>query len=385
MKYLLSVLVVALIGICLGLSLMFLSGKPKTDKCGKVVSRQVVYVDVDKLVCLHPSWNAVQMMKMASTNMQPCNVSDVHRRQNINLKLSRMPLKAENDSSVRISRRSLEAEVCKSAALALQQLESEQWSALQTRLKANKNNMMQSAESEIRVQRRDIESDTLEKIKCMAELHSSDLLNAKIKVAALQSASKSPGVGSSLDSKLAEAQAQLDKIESDISSGQQQILAQTQDKIQSVRLSYESTIDSSLSTYENTENKRIRSGNDKSRKAVLNEICVFDALGSPEETSSVLKKIQMLPSVSRAMIKNTNSDNSRANLSRLGRHSSELKKLIRKDVIKAVCMLAGKKGMHVVFSKNGNRAPDKTQEFKKLMQEQAWSVCRPVLSEAVGS
>lgn len=349
----------------------------------KLASKQDVYVDISKLIKLHPSWHAVETMKSTVADVS-AGSNGVHMmKSHISQDLGRDSIKARNDLQASVSRRSLEAEVCKSAAVALQQLESDQWEALQTRLRLNRSTLLQNAESEIKLLEHDVEVESAEKSVTASTGRSNDQINAQMRVTALLAASKSPGVGASLLPKLEEAQAHLDMINREASSEQLQITAQTQEKLQSIRSRYEAKIDAALSIYESGEERRISGISEASRKEVLSDVCIFDALASPEETVSVVSRLNAGgSSVKDSQRAYTSSGD--INLDSMGKRMSKLETQIRDDVARAIRQLAADKGMNVVFSRDARNmgVADKTKEFSELMREQAWSICRPILSEA---
>lgn len=372
---------VAVLGIGLGISTS--SARNKTVD-NKPASKQDVYVDISKLIKLHPSWHAVETMKTTVADVRNDSNGVMLLKSHNNWDLNRNSIKNKSDSQASVSRRSLEAEVCKSAALALQQLESDQWNALQTRLRSNRSTLLHNAEAEIKLLEHDVELDASEKSMAASSGRSNEQINAQMKVTALQAASKSPGVGASLLPRLEEARAELDMINREASSQQQQINAQTQDKLQSIRSRYEAKIDGELSIYEDGEVRRIKAISEATRKKVLNDVCIFDALASPEETVSVASRLNMGGSRVKVSQDRAHSVGGVSNTIVISKRMTKMEMQIKDDVARAIRLLAASKGMNVVFSRDmhSKAIPDKTKEFSELMREKAWSVCRPILSEA---
>ena len=369
------------LGVGLGISISNARVEPIQHK---PVSNHDVYVDISKLIRLHPSWQAVETMRATVADVRASSSGVQLAKADVAPNASSNSIKGESYSPVSVSRRSLEAEVCKSAASALQQLESDQWAALQTRLQINRSAMLKSAEAEIRLQRHEVYADAAEQMKNAANLHSNERLNTQMRVTALRSASKTPGIGPSLKPKLDEAEAELDRINSETSSQLQKITAQTQEKVLSIRSSYEAKIDAALSVYETGEGKRIKNASKASHKEVLDEVCIFDALASPEEAASVVSRLKPVGSVVNVSPVAEHSQNNARRLVDFSRQTSRLEMQIRDDVARAIRQMGADKGMRVVFSRRDG-VPDKTREFSALMREQAWSVCRPIFSEAYGS
>ncbi len=325
---------------------------PNTESRGNILSapRRTVFVNKAELARLHPDWRDLSDMKKAIAGALRAAPSGAS-------------LGAVKPGRTRSE---LAAKAAAEASAALDGLEARKYAALKARRDSMKSQMMKSAEAEWKAEARTVQQAAAAQTKSIDETHSADLVNARLRIAAAQVASKvSKLEGSGVDKAateqdLLDAKLALDKIAGIDSAEKNRVDTAAKARIDEVRGAAERKIDERLNTYELDQRSRIASSMAVARTETAREL--------GPSSAPVLFTAKSVAT----------------NLASLESTASALETRIDEDVDLVVRGLAADRGLRVVFDRRGNRMPDATTVFANLIRKHGWNAGGPVLT-GVGS
>lgn len=317
-----------------------------TEASGSIppVTRRNVFVDKAELARLHPGWQDLSDMKKVLAGA-----------------LKSAPGANSVPSTAGRSRSELAAKTALDASKALDGLESRKYAALKARREAMKSQMMKSAEAEWKAEARNIEEAAAVETKAIDESHSTDLVNARLRVSAAQVASKVSKLdGSGMDKTAAEKDLQdvkssLEGIAGVDSAEKNRVVASANAKVNALKENAEKQIDDKLNAYEADQSKRIAGTIADARTEIARE------LGPSSAPVLFAVKSQA------------------GSLASLQSSVSALETRIDKDVDLVVRELAADRGLNVVFQRRGSRVPDVTTVFMNLIKKHGWNAGGPVI------
>lgn len=372
----------------------------------KVVSdKTIVYVDTDRLMRLHPSADALAVMRQIAADVR-LGMRTMPFSANRDLPQTAVPV-ASDGITCSVSRNKLEADVAQAAIGALRDLESAQREVLKARLRATRRMMEESANADIRSRVQDIEQETSRKLRDVAEQYAADRINASLKIGALRVADKSlkslversggtaakgksaldsPAAineSAEINSKLRDAQAELARIVDVGAEEDARIKAEMRAKIEALWSDSAANIEKSLSAIERDANARIERDIMTAQNDIIQELSSlgkwFNAGDSAKKTTGYARTAAN-PAQGSAFIMQQR----RLNPDSVDTAVAALEQRIRLDIRRAVRMLADKQGIDVTFVRHGDELPDRTREFEKKLRCLFWSECGPVLCDVKG-
>lgn len=335
-----------------------------TRAIARPASRQVVFVDKAELARLHPGWQALDDMRAALAGTGSAGGgSSTSGGQNYD----RAAGTASRGAAVGRSRSELVAKAASDASAALDGLEKRKYSALKARREAMRSQLLKSSEAEWKAEARNIEEAAGVETKLIDDRHSSDLVNARLRVSASEiAATVSQKTDSGMDKdatneKLRSANADLAGVGSVDDAEKGRIMAAANAKIDAVRQASEKRVAERVSAYEAEQSKLIAGSMAAARGEIAQELGPVStpALFAGQWCASAL------------------SDNG-VNESRVGRvvdlqaAVSALQVRIDKDVGSMVLDLAAEKGLKVTFERQRGETRDATKTFAGLIQKHGW-------------
>lgn|GEM_PF-1162880 len=396
--------------IAIVLSLPLVSSRGELEKPKIASDKMIVYVDMDRLMRLHPSSGALALMKRIAADLRADKRT--------------MPFAIERDAYLvnasvvsdrikcSISREGLEADAAQAAIGALRELESAQREALQARIRATRRTMEESASADIKAQVRDIEQETSRKLRDVAERYAADRINACLKIGALKVADKSfklliersganiaknrsavdspaeselvAGESAAIDAKLSVLQSDFSRT-IDIGDGEDaRIKEEARAKIKALWSDSTANIEKRLSDIEKDANAKIERDIISAQNEIIQEISSFGKLFGAEENST--RKTVGYARATANLAKGASIVMQRRGpaFDSVDKIVEVLEQRIRLDLSRAVQMLANKQGINVTFVRHRGGLPDRTKEFERKLRCLSWNECGPVLCDTRG-
>ena len=338
-----------------------------------------VFVDINKLVELHPSYGAVADMN--------ATLADVRVRSNATSMSAPSDRERSHSAGLAVApegRRKLVADAAKSATDGLAKMEADQREALQARLRVSRAAMMESADVEMKTKALEIEQSAVDSQQLIARDHAPDRLKAQLKAMALRAASKSLGVDPAAAAlRAGKAQAEVTRIDSVSAVAEDDVETQARARIDQLRAAAKAKTDAELAAYENGEDRRIERSTVTARDQIAKEMASFS--GMPAGWGTVARGKLSHGSAASAPQRMVAHGPGDAALTVLREQAVRADAQIRQDVQRAVLRFAKERGVSVRFSLSGRRLPDETRVFSTLMREHALDACGPVLTQPRGT
>ncbi|MCL5103952.1 MAG: hypothetical protein M1133_07555 [Armatimonadetes bacterium] len=377
MKLAIYCLVLVVIAVA-GIGAAFLSISPG-DGRRETPPPRTVFVDVGRLVNMHPDWGALATMRSTVTGIRQVSRAGY----SVVRKPASLVVRQRSDAADRALRSSLEEATVRRADEALRQLEMEQRRSLQARLDASRASIGANAESDLRVRERQIEDEAASEASSVTQKHRRNLLEAQIRADALHvAAGGSPGLDTvAIKLKEQQAQSELNTLRAVYDAETDRVNADAKAKIEMLRQGMNEKIDSTLNEYGSVEAKDIETRAASARSQILNDMNAFGAF--PSMLGAGARKDGRHPkgvpdiAVSKRVCV--------GDMCYWQADSEALEARIRSDVRRAVLKMAEETGVKVVFVPSGTALPDATREFVDLMRTRGWRACEPVLYRAKGS
>lgn len=186
-----------------------LSGSQPVSAPRQANDREVVYVDIDTLVQMHPAWQAVSMtgsvMSDALADSVKVGGSAVYgKNADTDIKYS------ELDPNIR---QRLVSEAIRLADDAMLKLEKQQLEIVDLRLGQRRETMKKSYETEVTARAQEISEKAADQVELIARKYCADKINAELNVKTLQLRSGQPGIDDKLnDLKIAAAENGLARV-----------------------------------------------------------------------------------------------------------------------------------------------------------------------------
>lgn len=341
--------------------------------------RGTVYVDHTRLMKLHPSWQALDMMKKTLADMGNIENSSVTGVGDFEVKHVAVSEAAGSES---LLREQLRTEVAREAVGALGELETERRQALERRSHTMRDDMAEEEARKLRLQAQEVETGVTQQLRTIAAENAYDRINAQLKLSALKAAGKTKGVDTSLvNAKINSTQSELDRINRISTAQSNETLAKAADGID--RLSTESynRINATIGIYESGENRRIEEQIATARDQILLELDSYvkdsnknDAF--PGRLSSKAAVVKATGNIDRMGVGSSASE--------LRNRIKQLEVQIADDVKRAAKKLGVENDVNVVFTR-GAVSKDSTDDFAESMRRMDWGVYEPVMLDALGS
>lgn len=351
-----------------------LSGSQPVSAPRQANDREVVYVDIDTLVQMHPAWQAVSMtgsvMSDALADSVKVGGSAVYgKNADTDIKYS------ELDPNIR---QRLVSEAIRLADDAMLKLEKQQLEIVDLRLGQRRETMKKSYETEVTARAQEISEKAADQVELIARKYCADKINAELNVKTLQLRSGQPGIDDKLnDLKIAAAENGLARVNEQCSLETDKVLDQAKALTDSLWSNAITRTDASLSIIESGEKRKISNKGAASRNEILRELLSLYDFG---DTSTAL-----LSNPSRAFAVESSAafaGSGRIDIADWREENTSLKSRIRQDVKIAVSRIAQTQGVRVIFTRKSKGIPDETKRFARLMSESIWNGCDPVISMA---
>jgi len=331
------------------------------------VTRHVGYVDMNKLVALHPESKALAIMQATLADVRRASLKSAAAHADSPGAIRGSAAKAKSIDD----RKALEAEVAWLAVKREADLESDQQQAIQARQRSSREEMTRSAESEISGQVRDIQDAAAAKLRSSAERYGPNRLNAQMKLSAVTSSSKSAGVDPTLAAaKVKDAQAALDTINQASAREADAIKAEAQKQIDALHKSASAKVEQALAIYASGQTDRIKRGAKTARDETISELYPSQMCPRVDEAAG---KLVSVPASAHAAY------SSALNAEVLQKRIAALEAQIRADLSRAIDKLARQKGVAVTFARRSGSVPDDTHVYYELLRD------HPLLTEIVNS
>jgi len=354
----------------------------------KSTFERVVFVDLDRIIALHPGSSALRTMKSTVAE-----ASDAQTRMEMNIQ----PVKLDSiglptlKARVATPRWALEDRAARKADDALTHLRTEKLDALTARLQATKKTMIDSSESDLLLRAHDLDQEAAGKISEISSKHSQEQISLRVKIGALEAmlgergaknVGVNPGVnGEDVRKRLAEAQSELEKIDREVASEMQEVSDAADKTIGDLRASNNAKIDSAIAAYGAQETRTVEEHIQDARNQVMGDVMSLDEIAGSNVSAGPkarvvrdsLVKAQVLRLAAKPVY------DAPRGASEWRERELRLEKRVREDVASTVRAMARDSGMKVVFTRQGPSVPDETARFIKLMKDGKWRLGRPVL------
>lgn len=342
--------------------------------------RGTVYVDPTRLMTLHPSWQALDMMKKTLVDMgyvdksSPASVGDV--------RVARVPV-SESAKGNSLLREQLRTEATREAVGALGQLETERRQAVGSRSRSMRDDMASEEERKLKLQAQEIESGVSDQLKVVAEENTYDRINAQLKLSALKAAGRSKGVDTTLiSSKISSAQSDLDRVNRISTTQSNEVMAQAAAGIDKLSSEAQDKINATLDIYERGENRRIEEQIAAARDQILSEL--DSHVSGSSNKDDVFAKQPKGTTVVASVVGGVPRTKIRGDAAELKGRIKQLEAQILNDVTRAARAVGNGKGVNVVFVR-GDAHKDLTDDFARSMRRIDWGAYEPVMLDALGS
>jgi len=388
--YLTLVVIVGVIVVAVGLG-VGLTKPPAAEPVAQPKAERVVFVDLDKIMAVHPDWPAVLMMRSVAADVAGGQTGSAEPLAFGPLVLPALKARAAT------SRWVLEDRAARQADDALTQLGAEQMQSLATRLEATKKTMIDSAESDLRLREYDAEQEAAGKISAISSKYSPEQINLRTKIGALDAmlgkrgdkdVGVTPGVNEAdARKRLAELQLQLDGIDGEIASETRKVSDSAAGTISDLRASSNAKIDSAIAVYGAQEARTVQEHIKEARSQVIGDVMSLD------ETAGSDTGISAKPSMDREASPRMVGPGLGPRPAYNGRREADdwrvrelaLEKRLRTDAVSMVRKMAGEQGMKVVFDRPAVPVPDETARFIRLINDRGWRLGEPILYGPGGS
>ena len=376
-RYLLAAVLLALLSV----AAIFYVSPDKRPRQVQAQAARVVFVDLKRLAQVQPASRTLAAMDgvLARARKSPRGGEF-----GTPLSLSAIDLSDAQADADRGSRQELESEMAQAAISALSQLESEQRQALERRVAAARAALDESSRIETDVQIREIRGEESSKIRELAQRLSWDRINAQLKVDALAAAMNSPGVDAKLTKpRLQEAQAELNRVESAVSTEEGTIGRDARSRIDNLLRAASEKIASAVSTYGSEETSRIEGATSAARHQILREMSSFDWLGSRGGRHATQMPVTNIPAVELPSLAVPKRGGATRDAREMSRSLSAIKERVRAEARRTVLILARERNVRVTFTR-GSGVPDATGVFARLMMGRG-APRRPAIAGLNGS
>ena len=353
--------------------------KPAFREAPRVpAARPEVYVDVTRLVGLHPGSGVLAEMKavLAGAN---AGLRDLSPRQYS--PDARFATAIAPEEPADTARMDLEAEVAQMAVSALSRLESEQRRAMEFHSSTNRDAMKQSSDAETALEIRELAREARDKGRAAVQRHYSERINADLKLRALQIAEKGEwGKAVSFPYSSADAKADLDRVDSVLALEHAGIENEFENASLRLRTTAMDAVNTTIAAYEAEEKRKIEDAIAVARNEVLAELSSFDVFPNSGQAGrqSAARGVARVAASGRSTRPSGNP--ARGELKSVGEMISRVEAGVRSDVRSAVVRLAQRKGVKVVFVRGNRSIPDRTSEFAAAMRARDFDAWGPALA-----
>lgn len=372
--------IVGAVGLGVGLTKPPASGPVQLSK-----AERVVFVDLDKIVALHPDWPALLMMRSVAADVAGGQAGSAEP-----LVLGSVALPALKARAA-TSRWVLEDRAARQADDALTKLGAEQMQSLAARLQATKKTMIDSAESDLWLRAYDAEQEAAGKIGAISSKYSREQINLRAKIGALDAmlgkrgnkdVGVTPGVNEAdARKRLAELQSQLDGIDGEIASEIQKVSDSAARTISDLRASSNAKIDSAIAAYGAQEARTVQEHIKEARSQVIGDVMSLDEIAGSDTGISAKPSVDRedSPRMAGPGLGPKPAYNGRREADDWRVRELALEKRLRADAVSMVRKMAREQGMKVVFDRPAASVPDETARFIRLINDRGWRLGEPIL------
>lgn len=334
-----------------------------------------VFVDLDRIVVLHPGWEAVRTMRVTASEIRDVQPAGAERPADVGwLQLPDVKARAT------AQRWKLEDSAARRADEALEQLEAEQIEALNARVEATRKTMVDSAESDLRIRAFEIEEAAGDEVSSISRQRVYEQINLRLRVDSLRAMLGRPGVrDSEVRQRLEVAEQDLAALEREIAAEIAGVNTDAYRVIIGLRETTESKIDAALSAYAERERRDIVEVIRDARNQAITEICSLDDIYAPNSLSETVIGERASVAWSSVMAPGPRYTANREANELLAR-SEVTEERIRTDLRQTLRELGNELGVNVVFTSSVQGIPDETEIFAGLMMERGWMYTAPVLN-----
>lgn len=371
---------VALAGLGMGMRSPFGQSGENASPIGRERAG-VVYVDVDRLMSLHPAWDALDNMRRVSAQVSGSAAGGAAQT---GLQRGSDDGGASSAAAERahpISRQSLEAEAARAAIEALHELELEKRQALWERVNSIRQAMTRAVEAEVAVRARDVESKSSAETLAAERSYCPDRLRAALKLAALQAAVGIPELNTQdARARLAGVREELHSLDQACDAEKAGIASVAGGRIAYMREAALRTVDDRVRTHESEGKARIDLDIAQARDRIIGELT---SVGEPVAPAPFVGVFAGRPTA--AASRTEQARQSIRGSVEIGASADALEKLVKDDIVRVVEELAAERGLNVVFERPAGPVIDRTGTFAGLVRDGAWRWFRPVLAESLRS
>ena len=383
MKLSIKAFLIILVGLLIVGSFLIILGRFTTSgkSTALVLRRPVVYIDVKKLVVYHPGFENLKMIDKVLGALERTPQTFLTSMKNKQIEpIEFLPLLDYSKQ-----RNVLESKALWVSVQALENWKESQREALKARLKINRQAMMDTAQAEVNMQVRDIRTAEAEKIRNIDERDIADRLNAKLKASTLSIASKSdPLLKDVLKDKLEAALINLNDSEQAYTAEVKGVSSQAQTMADDLNFRTTRRVAASLSVYEVGETKRIENRLSAVRDEMINEL----AAGGTNKKSCGIVELNglMLSDIlpGQKLKSGINKSNVTPQYRELLKARALMLEKFELDIKVAVEKIAKQKGLIVTYLRSTPHKSDSTDEFAKVLKNDVWQYCTPVLCNTGG-
>lgn len=368
-----ALVIVGVVGMGVGLI-----GRHPSDVAEGPEELRKVYVDLDRLVPVHPGWGAVLSMRQAAAGVESGG-TPAARGAASDVSWIEVP---DMQPRTPVQRWKLEETASERSDIALAELEAQQIQALDARVRATRKTMIDSTEADIRIRSFELEQEAAKDISAISRKRIHDQINLRLKVDSLKAMLSRPGVqDEEVSKRLTAAEKELAEIESLVDSEIARVNAVRLEAVAGLRENAESKIDLALETYYDRERRNIVDRIREARNQVVSEVNALDDIYAPRALGDIVvpdsDELAGRPAVSSPPAYTAGRV-----AGELASESQILEARIRKDVAAAVSRLARDRNVVAVFAQQTPGLTDETETFAALMRDWGWMMGGPVLGSA---
>jgi hypothetical protein len=245
--------------------------------------------------------------------------------------------------------------------------------------------MLLSAEAEMKTRARELEAEATEQGRQVGRKYGVERVRIEIRTAALKTAVEGKGSVPSDATKQSykESDAALKRIYDTISAETERIKQELSNKLANLPKESAAKIDKTLGAYKDRGQEEIETRAQSAREVIMDEVRGF---GAYPEIAGVSKSGADSTASSVTVQAISGSVNQIGETQGQWRMSTaDLESRIQADVKRAVKRLAADRGIRVTFVRDSNGNSDATERFARLMKDEGWRVCSPVLCDIRGT
>lgn len=360
-----------------------------------------VYVDLDKLMALHPDFGALQTLESTITELGKSHGPEIDAKsEQCDWEIPESDLRPR----VAVPRWKLEDSAAQHADEALKQLQENQLGALSARAEASLKTMRESAESDLLLRARQILEDANQKTAEINQRYGDDFVELRVASLGYLNLVDEPGLEHVTDSEirvrsvgpvkpkigidgnyitqgLGQIVDKLDSLDKQSSCELAGIDVDAQAKIGQLRASSTSKLEAVVRDFQSGQTRKIEARIKESQNEIMGDIQRFGespVIGFPNQENTGAMAGRELKAKNPVFGPKLGNDLKHDEIT-WHTEAEALRERIRTDLICSLRNLAGKQGVKLVFVRKNDKIPDQTGKYGTLLKRSPWKFGIPVM------